>query len=377
VTGLVVLEPPLNHRVRVPAGGCPVSAPDAIPGSALTRWPVAPDPADVYINLALDLEPVSKSRARISPAEYTQIGAARIKVKEAHGYTGARLRDYENKIGWLLRQAGVRLNDVDDLGVHAIFHVRGNQRRDIDNLLKALLDACTGVAWRDDSQLTRITSEMIRASDHPRTELAVFVVCRRGQGCARCGTALPIGKISNKSVYCSKACYDAEQQRGAYRECFACGTTVYRQADKAAAERVFCSPECRAAGRGNCRNCGEPNVHPWSTDIFCSTDCAAAWHRKKPLASKAVPGICLGCSGPTSSTRAKLCRACHIVNVAPAQPARRLSVYDRCPECGGRKRSISALCAKCSQKARSEGRAGRWKKNEAALGAVTPARRLR
>ena len=343
------------------------ASPSEMPTAALDRWPQVPPSEDIYAHLTLDLEPVSKNRARISPAEYTQVGAARIKTKKAHGYSSPRLKEYEGQVGWLLRQAKVKRNDVDDLGVHAIFYVRGNQRRDLDNLVKSLLDGCNKVAWRDDAQVTKLTSEVVRSSDHPRVELVIYVARSRAQGCAKCGRPLTNTKITLKAIYCSKECYDSEQQRGAYKECVVCGTYVYRDAEKTAAAETFCSPACRASGRGLCRNCGQPNEHPWSTGKYCSAECSEEWHRKKPLASKAVPGVCEDCGGTTSSARAKRCRGCFIRKVSiQGQVPRRLSAYDSCPQCGARKRTISAVCATCNKTAVHLKKAGRWKTGGAA-----------
>jgi Holliday junction resolvase RusA-like endonuclease len=142
-------------------------------------WPRPPAAQDIYVRLTLDLEPVPKERHRTSAAEYTQIGTQRVKTRAAHSYTPQRLEAYEAEVGWLLRQARVKRNDTDDLGVHAVFHVRGHQP-DIDNLVKSLFDACNGVAWRDDRQVTCLTTGLVRGSDHPHTALMIYVAALAG-----------------------------------------------------------------------------------------------------------------------------------------------------------------------------------------------------
>jgi crossover junction endodeoxyribonuclease RusA len=326
-------------------------------------WPQPPSASDIYVQVTLDIEPVSKSRARISAAEYTQIEGLRVKTKNAHGYSTQALRAYQEHIGWLLRQARVSRNDVDDLGVHAVFYVRGNQRRDLDNLVKSLLDGCNGVAWRDDMQVTRITSEIVRSSDHPHIDLIIYVTKRRGRECGRCGSALSNTQITQGAVFCSKKCYDTDQRRGAYRACTVCGTSVYRQAGKAKAKETYCSPTCRAAGRGVCRQCSAPNDKAWSGRRFCSTECSVTWHKTRQLAVTTRPsGTCTDCGGATFSVGSKRCRGCHIANVSRnGQNSKRRPAYDACPDCGGRKRVTAIRCMSCFKAAMNAGLAGRWK----------------
>ena len=65
-----------------------------------------------------------------------------------------------------------------DLGgefrVDAAFWVSDRRRRDIDNLLKLVLDALNkGVAWHDDFQVVEIHATRQSDLEHPRTEVTV------------------------------------------------------------------------------------------------------------------------------------------------------------------------------------------------------------
>lgn len=140
--------------------------------SALAAEPGGVSPADIIACLTLDIEPVAKARARVSPAEYDRIGGVRVRTKKAHGYTPAQVTKYEEHVGWLLKQARVIRRDGDDLAVRARFHV--SRAADLDNLVKSLLDACNGVAWKDDAQVTRISAELVRESERPRIELLTY-----------------------------------------------------------------------------------------------------------------------------------------------------------------------------------------------------------
>lgn len=66
-------------------------------------------------------------------------------------------------------------------GVMAIFFQEGRQRRDVDNMLKLVMDAITLSAkryrtglWVDDSQVSEVSARLVRASDAPRTHLRVY-----------------------------------------------------------------------------------------------------------------------------------------------------------------------------------------------------------
>jgi Holliday junction resolvase RusA-like endonuclease len=328
----------------------------------LAGWPQPPATEDVFVRLNLQITPVTKGRARIQPAEYTVIGGTKVKTRSARGYTPETTKQFQENIGWLLRSAKVVRNDVDDLGVHAVFYVSTFQRRDLDNLIKSLLDGCNSVAWRDDQQVTRLTSDLVRDSDNPHIELMIYVANRKARNCPRCDRALTFEQIAGGRVFCSKDCFDSDQRRGSYRACVACGVSVYRQVGKAEAQDVFCSPSCRAAERGNCRQCGAPNGKPSSGKNFCSTECSVEWHRRRALAATTRPsGTCSDCGGPTYSVGSKRCRGCHIASRATeGQPSKRRPSYDTCPDCGGEKRTTSLRCAACFRADQRAGTAGRW-----------------
>jgi len=180
--GSVCVEP-AEPGTTTPAGAGQRRAAGAAPaGPAVTRlaslppWPAPPDPADVLLQIRLSLPPVTESRARISPAEYTRIGGVKVKTKKAHGYKEPALAKYQEAVGWLLRGCRVTRNDTDELGVYGIFHLpKGAGAADGDNLLKAVTDAGNGIAWKDDRQFVRWAADVFRGSRDPHTDLVVYV----------------------------------------------------------------------------------------------------------------------------------------------------------------------------------------------------------
>jgi Holliday junction resolvase RusA-like endonuclease len=189
---------PQSSRTRVPAqwstgkaapgerpGASETPAGRAVPSSVLPAgtkrlsilpaWPGPPGPADILLAIRLGIPPVTASRHRMSPAEYTQIGTRRIKTRNAHGYKEQALADYQEKVGWLFRQARVPCSDTGELGVYGVFHLpEGAGAADGDNLLKALTDAGNGICWRDDRQFVTWLARVVRGSGDPHTDLVVY-----------------------------------------------------------------------------------------------------------------------------------------------------------------------------------------------------------
>lgn len=67
-------------------------------------------------------------------------------------------RDYKADVRCLATDAGL-CPTADQVSLSVIFHEPDRRRRDIDNLLKAVLDSLTGILWDDDSQVRRIETE--------------------------------------------------------------------------------------------------------------------------------------------------------------------------------------------------------------------------
>lgn len=109
-------------------------------------------------------EPVAKQRPRVGRGGKT--------------YTPRQTVEAEEAIRWHLRSKGVVADADHLLGLHVRFFSSDRRRRDLDNLVKLLLDACNAFVWADDFQVTEIHAAVIRGAEDPRTEL---VVVREGR----------------------------------------------------------------------------------------------------------------------------------------------------------------------------------------------------
>lgn len=107
-----------------------------------------------------DIKPLPKGRPRFG--------------KNGHVYTPVSTRSYEEALGWFMLSvfkepwSGPLMVDIQ---------FTTKSRADIDNLVKAILDAGNRVIWNDDSQVRRLTSEMVKG-DREKIEITVT---RRGR----------------------------------------------------------------------------------------------------------------------------------------------------------------------------------------------------
>jgi len=154
-----------------------LAARGTLPLPGATPWPQPPAASAVLISLILDVKPTPKGRPRVRGAEYAMVGGKRTKIRSGHGYTPGRTAAHEEAIGWALRQAHACCNTTDLLGVRAVFYRGGkwDSRPDLDNCLKAVLDAANKIAWADDKQVVQIVSDMVPTKGKPCIEFTVYV----------------------------------------------------------------------------------------------------------------------------------------------------------------------------------------------------------
>jgi Holliday junction resolvase RusA-like endonuclease len=162
---------------------------------------------------------------------------------------------------------------VGNIGVACVFFRSNRQRIDADNMLKHVMDAATGVIWKDDSQVTAQAGFVEYDPAAPRTIIAIGqhnssltreVPAERV--CAKCGGLFRPHWHGSEAKFCSRGC--AARSRGQdLREqvrCGQCGTEFRRHV----AGQRYCSDKCRLDYLHNltrsktvpkpmCRICGE------------------------------------------------------------------------------------------------------------------------
>ena len=81
-------------------------------------------------------------------------------------YASPQAAAWKRQAAWLAKAAGVRVTALP-VAVSVLLHPKANKdgsasktRIDIDNAIKAALDALNGVAWLDDKQVIRLSAEV-------------------------------------------------------------------------------------------------------------------------------------------------------------------------------------------------------------------------
>mgnify|MGYP005860227411 CR=1 FL=1 len=77
--------------------------------------------------------------------------------KYGNGYRDHRVSAWQKEIAWVARAAMRGLAPFrEHLAVRLSFVLPTRRRVDLDNLSKAVLDACNGIVWIDDRQVTEL-----------------------------------------------------------------------------------------------------------------------------------------------------------------------------------------------------------------------------
>lgn len=121
---------------------------------------VQDDPRPVLVSAVLDVAPVVKGRPRLG---------------KGRTFTPQKTRDYEALIAQLIAPHVLQKNLTDDLFVYARFHTATQRRRDLDNLVKALLDGFNDVVYADDKQVVEVHAWVELGSSQPRTDVVIGV----------------------------------------------------------------------------------------------------------------------------------------------------------------------------------------------------------
>lgn len=261
-------------------------------------------------HFTVDGEPASKARARWDAK------------RGGRPYTPAATRQAQDKVGWLYRKAvGPHPTRADiSFGVFAAFFCATNQRRDVDNMLKLVLDGLNKVAWADDSQVLEVSGRIVRnvPKDQARSEILVYKVPSYGprtRRCKQCGGELPDYPSQRDSrEFCKAACGYAWRKAQNTRTCGHCGRQFQA---KASQEAKYCSKSCAYTAKHvhlACTQCGTEYHQARSLAAnalpMCSTECRAAYWREHR--AKKAEGTCEDCGGPTSKKTYRRCNACRI-----------------------------------------------------------------
>jgi len=91
------------------------------------------------------------------------------RVVNGRPITSAVARNYKLAAGWMAKEQGVEMVSTPVYLRIDVFRPR--KSGDLDNYLKVLLDAMSGILWEDDEQIVQIVATRYDDKDNPRVEL--------------------------------------------------------------------------------------------------------------------------------------------------------------------------------------------------------------
>jgi len=234
------------------------------------------DQTETIASFVVQGEPVSKSRAR-----FTKRGS------RTFAYTPQKTHDGEKAVAAAFVAsvpAGYAADGEYHFGVSASFFNASRQRRDVDNMLKLILDGLNGVAWADDNQVTEVTARKSYELEksEARTEVTIY---RAGKimppsgNCQFCGIEFLLYRSTSKRKYCSRACDQANRSTKRTTKCRQCERSFDPGAK--ATSKTFCSTGCRNEhnrAEVECFICGKA-FHKSKSQVghrnMCSDECRA------------------------------------------------------------------------------------------------------
>jgi Holliday junction resolvase RusA-like endonuclease len=214
------------------------------------------------------------------------VSKARARYGRGRTYKTAQDTANEQHTAWHLARA-VKEPFAGNVALGCIFFRPNSQRIDVDNMLKHVCDAATGILWADDSQATGVLGIAELDPTNPRT----VVVVGHHTSTLRRGT-------------------DADYP------CKVCGTLITKAGQTTL--RSTCSKACTSAARGfvsldepvPCAYCGQPFRRTTTAQLMCSPACRADNLRGKRKAAAAPRSKCLDCGVQLAHTRGGRCRPC-------------------------------------------------------------------
>ena len=259
-------------------------------------------------------EPASKARPRFDH-----------RGSKSHVYTPAKTKAAEEKVAaFYLAAAHKRGTDPNvTYGVLAHFYNGTHQRRDVDNMIKLVLDGLNKVAFPDDVQVVEIVGrKSFVAKKDARTEIILYrvgLVEHLTKACEQCGKDfITWPSLVDAVRFCSHKCGNAWREEQKKAECLNCGKIFLAHGKTDASTRKFCSRECRAEYGSveiKCDWCGTlfSRYRSWVRAMnYCSSECSQKAMIERRRNAKCRPGKCRVCGAGTSRKEYTRCNDCRL-----------------------------------------------------------------
>lgn len=268
---------------------------------------MVPNEQQLVVDLVVPGEPESKARARYAR-------------KTGRFYTPDKTKNAEEAIGWLIKQAqpGIQPNKHDSFGVEVQFFCKTYHRRDLDNMTKLVMDACNNLVWHDDSQVERLTAQVIRASEIQETRIRIYSFPSGipYKECEVCQKPIRLHPSWGARKYCSRKCSGVAQQQRVDITCGFCGTVLSRLRGSLERGANYCNHKCKSMATTRliaCGGCGIEFRRPKSwikgQVQYCTRACMDQFLAKR---KRERGGVCQECGSPKSKPEYERCKRCSV-----------------------------------------------------------------
>lgn len=178
-------------------------------------------------------------------------------ISASVGYSGNRFfrsqdyTKYRNDLSWLIKDklGGEWDTHRYSFGIRIRFYIKGNRKIDIDNLIKPVLDAATGLIWADDSQVIELYVFKLMEYSESKVEFLIYSIgewINYFHQCAYCGKDIARKGLTQK--YCSLKCRNDARRTATERKCPECGKSFWNGRHpgqkKIVKGQIFCSRLC-------------------------------------------------------------------------------------------------------------------------------------
>lgn len=108
------------------------------------------------IDVVVEGRPVPKERPRVA---------------RGRAYTPKATAAYEDTVAWTVKgkYPGLKVDPDGEWRLAVTFMLGDRRRRDLDNLVKAVMDGLNGIVWQDDSQVVTIRAAKRYVKDQWKT----------------------------------------------------------------------------------------------------------------------------------------------------------------------------------------------------------------
>jgi len=226
-------------------------------------------------------------------------------------------------------------DNVGSYGIRCLFVLSTRQRRDIDNMTKLVMDACSGLIWEDDTQVNEAIAQKRIDRDFPHTEIVVYQTTGADvwtRCCELCAKEFKVYPSWGNRRFCSRGCSALAHTTDSDITCAQCGIVIHRPPSRTrSGSKTFCSMTCKAAFGHvtvTCTNCGSAFQRPRSSPArelpACSIACRVTLEKQRDY--RQIRGTCPMCGGPKSKRKYQGCQACRLANKG-RQPRNRTTAH--------------------------------------------------